>query len=324
MAQPLDNQIEADAQWAAQFRGASTNLAQRQRYDKAIQAGNDLADRRAAATAEQQLISNKGARDLMFGRLRDQREQERIGQANIRIGMEGRRMDAQTEREAWQKEIAQNAAAIKQAQEDRAIQKSLMDSRNALRIQSADDAVTKDAQALMDGGYNPGTEGFAKAMVASLARNPYASKDLQHSILADAQIKNDPNEVLGTIKQFSDKHPELKDRLRFESDQKGGWNLSIYPEKSQRPMDQVTQYEKDLHNVTAIQNGMLDAQTGQLLKGRDPEVFKYYSDKQKDLVQKLNALKSGVAQPITKTLTSPDGKQTVTLILKDGKWTPQQ
>ncbi len=187
---PAEARQDSNAGWAQTFKGGSTNLSQRQRYNADIAQGSINEDKRDAAAGEAALATNKGLRDLVFGRANQRLARDKQDLAEERLNFEKKKRVFDEDFKIEDERLKRRSMEISMDDKlrDADIAKMVLDHTNALK---------EDVHTLVTGGQVEGTPAFAKAVIASVLRNPNADKDVVNNLFKAARIQGDP-EVIKT------------------------------------------------------------------------------------------------------------------------------
>lgn len=212
--------VRRNAEWADTFGAASTNAAQRQRYAEDQQTlATQLLDQQAEQQMEE-LKTNRLAQDLFFR----QRELQRK-QALDKTTMDLRHAEDVRKEQMLplQLEAEKARAAASAALEKQRLNKELRDAQMATRVATDTDAFEEKAGALAI-QHNPGSKEFAEGMLGIVAAHPYVSSDLRKTWMAQADLDNDPDQLMRDTAKFRDTH-----NTKLSLDSKGKWRIDLTP-----------------------------------------------------------------------------------------------
>lgn len=255
MAELSEALIDQDAAWARRFENTARSLPQRARYRQAIQAGEAMQGERDAMAQERLLQTDKGARDLMFGRARI-RQAER--------GMEQR----QSNFDATQDRLRDNDLFRQdlEAQKLRASQaKELLDKQNAIKLASQTADALERMRSLYGGPARRGSPEFAKSALGILAENPDIDKGLRSQLLGDADIDEadaSVDEFLATLPDDVGKREDLLKRLTVGRSATGKRTFSVAPPKTAQGDVGLPDSQKARHDALAARLKQLSTQLG--------------------------------------------------------------
>ena len=218
MADPEFTVRRRNSEWADTFGGATTNLAQRQRYakDQEVYADDLLKQRQQVQT--DLLMKDRNAQNFYF----KQQELDRKQQMD-QFGMTLKHNEEQRKNALlplqMEAERAKQDAAIATTQAR--LNKERRDAQNAARVALDTDGFEDKAFKLMQEAA-PGTEDFAKGMLAIVASHPYVPSDLRKTWMTQANIKNDPDQLMRETEAFRKTHSTA-----LTKDDKGQWEIRL-------------------------------------------------------------------------------------------------
>jgi len=195
--------LQRNKEWSDLFGGASTNLAQRQRYadDQARFAEESLAEQERAAL--DLAHRDRTAQDFYF-RQKDLERRQQMDEftRGIRHGEQRRKeamlpLQMDTERA---RSDAQNAMAIAR------MNKEKRDAGNALRVAQDTDSFEGKVDQLMQAGIRPGSKDFADNLLGIISTHPYVPSDLRKFWMAQADIEYDPDQFMRDREKYKDTH----------------------------------------------------------------------------------------------------------------------
>lgn len=215
--------VRRNSEWADTFVDASTNAAQRQRYAVDQQAlASQLLDQQQEAQM-QELKTNKVAQDLFF-RQRDLQRKTQLDKATMDIR---HAEDARKEQLfPLQLEAEKAKAGASAALETQRLNKELRDAKLATKVASDTDAFETKMHDLML-QHAPGSKEFAQGALEVVASHPLVPNDLRKTWLAQADVKNDPDQLMRDTAKFRDTHDTT-----LKLDSKGQWEIALNPKKT--------------------------------------------------------------------------------------------
>lgn len=242
-----------NSEWADLFGGASTNAAQRQRYaqDQELYAQDLLEqqEQRALDMAHkdkthqdfyfrQKDLDRRLQMDSFTRSLRD-REQQR---KDVMLPLE---MDTEAARSE-----AQQALAIARLNKDK------RDASNALRVAQDTDSFEAKTDQLLQ-AYEPGSKAFADEALKIAFSHRYVPSDMRRALLAQADIDQDPDQLMRDTAKFRDTH-----NTTLRMNDKSKWSVvltekaPVKPGKPEKP-DTYEDFNKDLEQAKKAYSGPL-------------------------------------------------------------------
>lgn len=233
MADPtIDNISAKRAAFSANFLG-TTNLAQRRRYQEDIEAARK---EEGAAFDRQFERANQLAEIEDPLKARTIRNQE--AQFEHRMSAEEKRFQIRMQKDQEVMSLRQRQAEIAEARELRL-------AKDARRVVENTDAVETAEFSLRERGILPGSKEYAQAMVQQVIRNPYIDPSFRKTILDQANVQDDPDEVMLRV-QKGMKNPQVTVFVSPEGKER--YTIREGPDpKAPKPIDtssQLTEYKK--------------------------------------------------------------------------------
>lgn len=209
-----------NSEWADLFSGASTNLAQRQRYaqDKAVYA-NDLLDQQESAALDL-ARRDKTAQDFYF------RQKDLDRRMTLDEVTRGIRHQQESRKDAMlplQIDTEKARAAASEALAQSRLNKELRDARHAERVTLDTDSFESKADELAQ-THAPGSKAFADGLLGIVASHPYVPADLRKAWMAQADIEADPDQLMRDTAKYRDTH-----NTTLRMNDKGKWSISLAP-----------------------------------------------------------------------------------------------
>jgi hypothetical protein len=309
MAELSEALIDQDAAWARRFENTARSLPQRARYRQAIQAGEAMQADRDAVAQEHLLQTDKGARDLMFGRARI-RQTER--------GMEQRQQNF----EATQDRLRDNDLFRQdlEAQKLRASEaKELLDKQNAIKLASQTADALERMRSLYGGPARRGSPEFAKSALGILAENPDIDRGLRSQLLGDADIDEEDasvDEFLATLPADVGKRDELLKRMTVGRSATGKRTFSVAPPKAAQ--DNPDELFREFRQAETDRAALFDEKTGKLKPGVDADTVEIFTSRRNALRDRIRGAGNQPKQQETSTATPPPApKESGTLVIAD-------
>lgn len=304
MADPeFPSVLKRNADWASTFGGASTNLAQRQRYAQDQEKYAEELLGQQESTALNLAKTNATAQNFYF-RQKELERKMKVDSFNRDLKhQQERRKDAMLPLEMDTEKAraeAQDALVISR------MNKEKRDARNAARVAQDTDAFEGKVDQLIESGIRPGSKAFADAVVGLVATHPFVPSDLRKTWLQQADVDTDPDQLMRDTEKYRDTHDTT---LRMND--KGKWSIALTEKKpaASSPSRYQSAYDRasDRRIVAqkaydkAIQSGNKDLirLNLDLVKAADA-----------DIIDAKNALKS-LSQPssdVPKTLDAETAK----------------
>lgn len=254
--------VRRNAEWADRFGGASTNVAQRQRYaqDQAAMAQELLNARQTEQYRQAQ--TNKTAQDFYF-RQQDMNRKEAMDKATLEIRHQ--QQDNKDSLVPAQIEATKARAAAQTALETARVNREARQAQNAARVATDTDSFEQKQNDLLDSA-KPGSQAFADQTLKNISAHPFISPDLRKTWLGQAGIKNDPDQLMRDTAQFQDTHNTTLTR-----DSKGQWEVKLTPKPLPKAAgasqaDTYEKFNKDLGAAYKTYGVEVDPTTGKPAK----------------------------------------------------------
>lgn len=299
-------ELARKAEFGARFEG-TTNLAQRRRYQES-QEEYDMETRREGQDQYETQLGRAAMRDplkaenLAIARQRENR------MSNEFIAREDRFIrQEQTAAERAQAKALLDAQKLKldTMKVDIAQRKALREMQDAERIMKHTEDLESADFELRTNGLLPGTEGYAAGIAAAVAQNPYADPNYRKSVLQQAKIDVDDEELMAEYQSATGVKPKLAVTVGAD----GRKTFRIGPATGGRaddPEKQRTELESQHRRLLEMAEKSNFAQ--------DPESSAYYKQRATEVMGKLR----GFGQPSTTTgEAKPIDKDTASSILKE-------
>lgn len=280
-------QVQKNAAWAERFRNAPTSLAQRSRYQAAIDAGTEADKTIAAERFGQQLLRDKATRDVYFKSQAAERANARLDQGAFRLSLDERKLNEAIDQHSVENQIKQNMADIQKAKLQAAQAKALLDSQNAKTIAEHNAAALRDMTELYK--TTPGTPQFASRAVDILGRYPMMDKGIRQSLLGDAKITNDPEALVATAEMAKQNGLTMK---TIHQDAHGNHTIDFAAPTPVKTVDPFTHLSKQYHDASTKYDSLFDS-TGDLRSGYSQEEADFWKQQKDQAFQGLKTLSPG-------------------------------
>lgn len=286
----VEKEIADNAAWAAQFRTAAVNPAQRARYQQQIKAGDAQQQQQADAQFERTLATDKTAQDFYFKKQSDARAERGQDRADYQASLAGQRFALDQEKAAA---LEQHKAADLELR----AAKDKLQSGLALKQKVETTAAVKDLTDLYSRGVTKGSQDHVMSSLDIVANHPDADPVVLHQILGDAKIAGDPQEMVARLARIP---KEQRAGMRVTMNPKGELSFSVGPEQAPKPgkpaADELVKTYDELHKVSSELSSYYDNE-GKLKNGMNQTVLRQVRDRQQALSAKIETLKAPAAQP---------------------------
>lgn len=311
--------IQQNAAWAQTFQGSTTNLARRNRYASQIAAAKDEDKREADFAFEQ-----AQRRDPELGRLMLAREKEKrqANQAGVMQNFRERQFGFQQQRAAEQGAMAAKRFDLDLRKADVAERKAFRDRADADRVLAQTDALEQAAFDLREAGIMPGSPGYAAGIFAAAIDNPYAHPDLRRTILQDARIDADPDELLVEAQMLGMKNPKLVPQVL--TDGRRTYRVSKGEEQAaadqdQEYLDAIKEWRKAADERANMDKGGTYSAEDRLMADRAKIAF---AERVKKIEAARNAAPASDSAPTQKEPVAVNPKTGERAVFRNGQWQP--
>lgn len=245
MADQLTQSLQRRAAFGANFVDGATNLSQRRRYQEDIE---------AAGAAEEQAGQQQLNRAMTRAELADPMKARRLRLDEKKLETSASQFDARlsAEESRFQTKLMldQEAMSLRQRQAEIAERKELRSVMDARRVVENTEAVEDHDFKLRSEGILPGSSQYAQAMVEQVIRNPYIAPDYRKTILQQANVDIDPEEVM---KQWAAKGRKPSLTVTINPDGKETFRITDAAEK-ENPDKQRRELEKEWKDLMGNTN----------------------------------------------------------------------
>jgi hypothetical protein len=216
--------VRRNAEWAQRFGGSSTNMAQRQRYANDQQQYADQVLEQQHQIQQDQLRTDKGARDLYFRQQNLERENARV-RLDMRLKEEDQNFQRQLQ--PLKEEQALAAAQAARALELHRTNEELRQARTAARTLQDTEGFSQKVYDAMDKGVLPGSKEFADTVTRATLEHPFTPNTLRDDFFKQAKIQQTPDSILS---DWQKQDPEIRKKLSNISakvDANGNWTMGF-------------------------------------------------------------------------------------------------
>ena len=267
MAEP--SIVQRDAEWATQFRNATSSLAQRNRYEEMRREGARETERIDESNMEQAIQRDpKGLGKLMLDRQRERR----LGfQAEDARGFRERQFGFQKERALNQQELAKKRFDMDETKAWYSERKAIREMEETTRVNVETDALEARLFNARKNNIMPGSEAYAQEAMKAVLENPYAKPDLKSAALRDAFVEADPTQLTADFIRRGGKHPKLS--LRQNADGRDIWGVSQGAEPSAPKPEKDTTMSDYKEALALSKDESLDPAEREFWKKKKGELF---------------------------------------------------
>jgi len=269
--------IAQNADWARTFAPSATNVAQRKRFQEALDTERHVQGQEQEQQFQNRLATDKGFRDLYF---KDQNLQMQQARQNHDADLRQRKFEMEQQLFPLKMENERARIDVERSGMERALRKEALDAQIAKRSEDQtaefENAISEMINQPKDKAINPHSKQFAEGIAKAYAANPYANKDVVNQWWKQAKIE-------GTVDDFNLAAQKLgitKDNMSVSLGP-NGWTYS-----ARAPvLHEDVQMRSDEHTLDSLRSKLQD------VKNTDPDYKAYLTER----IQKVESRIKGAA-----------------------------